>query len=516
MSDHKRILIFDTTLRDGEQAPGCSMNLDEKLKLARQLSRLGVDVIEAGFPIASQGDFEAVQTVARSVRNVSVCGLARTGQEDIDRAWEALQEAERPRIHTFIATSEIHMRDKLRMGPDRVIEEVGRAVERARGYTEDVEFSAEDATRSDWDFLVRVYRRAVEAGASTLNVPDTVGFTTPQEYAELITHLRQNVAGSDSVRFSVHCHDDLGLSVANSLAAIRAGVRQVECTVNGIGERAGNTAMEEVVMALKTRPEFYEHCDTGVKTQEIHPTSRMLSQIIGIPVPPNKAVVGDNAFAHEAGIHQHGVLQNKLTYEIMTPESVGRGPSELVLGKHSGRHAFADRVRELGFDTEKIDFEGAFRRFKDLADRKKTVYNEDIEALVTDQFLQADARFSLKNLSVVCGTFATPTATVEMVIEGEERKAAKMGSGPVDAAFRAITELTGNKARLLRYIVNAITSGMDAQGEVAVTLEDDGVRVVGHGADTDIVVASAKAYIVAINKLAKRKELGTGPKPRGI
>ncbi len=516
MPDDKRVLIFDTTLRDGEQAPGCSMNLEEKVRLAHQLARLGVDVIEAGFPVASQGDFESVRTIARELRDVIVCGLARTGNEDVDRAWEALQGAERPRIHTFIATSEIHMKDKLRMGPDRVLEEIGRAVERARGYCEDVEFSPEDATRSDWDFLVRVCKRAIEAGASTLNIPDTVGYTTPNEYADLITHLRQNVPGSDSIRYSVHCHDDLGLSVANSLSAIRAGARQVECTVNGIGERAGNTAMEEVVMALKSRAEFYDHCDTRVNTKEIYPTSRLLSQVLGFSVPPNKAIVGDNAFAHEAGIHQHGVLANRLTYEIMTPESVGRGPSELVLGKHSGRHAFADRLRDLGIDPEVIDFDGAFRRFKDLADRKKTVYNEDIEALVTDQSLHADQRYELKNLSVICGTFAAPTATVELLVDGTERKAARMGDGPVDAAFRAITELTGNKARLLRYYVNAITSGMDAQGEVAVTLEDDGTRVIGQGSDTDIIVASAKAYVNAINKLAQRKELGTGPKPRGI
>jgi 2-isopropylmalate synthase len=518
--DDKRVLIFDTTLRDGEQAPGCSMNLEEKLRLARQLAKLGVDVIEAGFPIASQGDFESVRAIARDLRDsgseVIVCGLARTGRQDIDRAGEALREAGHPRIHTFIATSEIHMRDKLRMGPDKVVEEVGRAVEQARGYCEDVEFSPEDATRSDWDFVVRVCSRAVEAGASTLNIPDTVGYTTPQEYAELIAHLRQHVRGADSVRFSVHCHDDLGLAVANSLAAIRSGARQVECTVNGIGERAGNTAMEEVVMALRTRPEFFDHCDTRVNTKEIYPTSRMLSQVLALPVPPNKAVVGDNAFAHEAGIHQHGVLQNRLTYEIMTPESVGRGPSELVLGKHSGRHALAERLRELGLDPEQVDFDAVFRAFKDLADRKKTVFNEDIEALVTDQILRVDNRYSLKNLSVVCGTFATPTATVEMDVEGETRKVARLGDGPVDAAFRAIAEITDIKARLVRYHVNAITSGIDAQGEVSVTLEDDGLRVIGQGADTDIVVASAKAYIHAINKLAKRKELGTGPKPRGI
>jgi len=503
MSDRDRVLIFDTTLRDGEQAPGCSMNLEEKLVLAKQLAKLGVDVIEAGFPIASQGDFEAVQVVAKEVQGPIICGLARTANDDVDRAGEALQHAERARIHTFIATSPIHMEHKLQMSPEQVLEEVGRAVERARRYQDDVEFSPEDATRSDWDFLVRVCGRAVEAGASTLNIPDTVGYTTPLEYAELITHLRDHVPGSEGVRFSVHCHDDLGLSVANSLSAIRAGARQVECTVNGIGERAGNTAMEEVVMALRTRPEFFGGCDTGVNAEEIYRSSGLLSQIIGIQVPPNKAIVGDNAFAHEAGIHQHGVLKNKLTYEIMTPQSVGRATTALVLGKHSGRHAFADRIRELGFDPAEIDFEDAFRRFKDLADLKKTVYNEDIEALVTDQLLRVEERITLVNLSVLCGTFATPTATVELDIEGETRKLAAMGDGPVDAVFKAIKELVGCDVRMLRYHVNAVTAGMDAQGEVSVTLEQDGVRVIGQGADTDILVASARAYIHALNKLGR-------------
>ncbi len=515
MSD-KRVLIFDTTLRDGEQAPGCSMNLEEKLVLARQLAKLGVDVIEAGFPVASDGDFEAVRLIAQEVHGPVICGLARSSKADIDRAWEALRGGERTRIHTFIATSEIHMRDKLKMGPDRVLEEVGRAVERARGYCEDVEFSAEDATRSDWDYLVRVYKRAIDAGATTLNVPDTVGYTMPQEFAELIDYLRQHVSSSDDVRFSVHCHDDLGLSVANSLAAIRAGARQVECTVNGIGERAGNTSMEEIAMALKTRPEYYDGCDTGIVTKEIYSSSRLLSQIIGITVPPNKAVVGDNAFAHEAGIHQHGVLSNRLTYEIMTPESVGRGSTELVLGKHSGRHALAARLQELGFDPEKIDFEGAFKRFKELADAKKTVYNEDIEALVTDQLLRVGEYYKLENISVVCGTFVTPTATVEMSVDGEVRKTAQLGDGPVDAIYKAITEITQTKSRLLRYHVNAITSGMDAQGEVAVTLEENGVRVIGQGADTDILVASARAYIHALNKLYQRRTAGAPTSLGGI
>ncbi len=507
MSD-KRVLIFDTTLRDGEQAPGCSMNLEEKILLARQLARLGVDVIEAGFPIASQGDFEAVREIARQVEGPIICGLARTTDEDVDRVGEALRDAARARIHTFIATSEIHMRDKLRMGKEQVLKEVARAVGRARGHCEDVEFSAEDATRSDWAFLVEVYKRAIEAGATTLNVPDTVGYTTPDEYAELIRFLRTNVPGSDGVRFSVHCHDDLGLSVANSLAAIKAGARQVECTVNGIGERAGNTSMEEVVMALKTRNEFFEGCDTAIATKEILSTSRMLSAVIGIHVPPNKAVVGDNAFAHEAGIHQHGVLSNKLTYEIMTPESVGRAESELVLGKHSGRHAFGERLKELGFELEKLDFNEAFKRFKDLADAKKTVYDEDIEALVTDMLLRVEEHFKLENLSVVSGTFATPTATVEMLIGGDERKIAKMGGGPVDAIFQAIEELTESKAELLRYQVNAVTGGIDAQAEVSVALEEDGTRVIGQAADTDVILASAKAYVHALNKLVQLRKTG--------
>ncbi len=515
MSD-KRVLIFDTTLRDGEQAPGCSMNLEEKLILAKQLAKLGVDVIEAGFPVASEGDFEAVRLIAEEVHGPVICGLARTSLADIDRAWAALRGGERTRIHTFIATSEIHMRDKLKLGPDRVHEEVGRAVERARGYCEDVEFSAEDATRSDWDFLVRVYKRAIEAGASTLNVPDTVGYTTPQEFAELIRYLRENIPLTEGVRFSVHCHDDLGLSVANSLAAIRNGARQVECTVNGIGERAGNTAMEEVAMALKTRREYFDGCDTGIVTEEIYPLSRLLSQIIGITVPPNKAIVGNNAFAHEAGIHQHGMLSNRLTYEIMTPESVGRGSSELVLGKHSGRHALAARLRELGFDPEKIDFEEAFKRFKRLADAKKDIYNEDLETLVTDQLLRVGEYYKLGNISVTCGTFVTPTATVEMSVDGEQRKTAKMGDGPVDAVYKAVKEITQTESRLLRYHVNAITSGMDAQGEVAVTLEEDGMRVIGQGADTDIIVASAKAYIHALNKLHQRRQAGTRASLGGI
>jgi 2-isopropylmalate synthase len=515
MSDD-RILIFDTTLRDGEQSPGCSMNLAEKLTLARQLERLGVDVVEAGFPIASEGDFESVRAVARELRETTVAGLARTGHDDVERAARALEGAARPRIHTFIATSDIHLAHKLRMGREQVLAEVDRAVRHARQHCDDVEFSAEDATRSDWEYLVQVFGVALAAGASTLNVPDTVGYTTPDEYAALIRHLRERVPGIERAVLSLHCHDDLGLAVANSLAAIRAGARQVECTVNGIGERAGNTAMEEVVMALKTRRELFGGLDTRVRTAEIYPTSRLLSSIIGVAVQPNKAVVGDNAFAHEAGIHQDGVLKAAITYEIMTPQSIGRPSNDIVLGKHSGRHAFGERLRELGFAVEGEEFQRAFRRFKDLADKKKSIYNEDLEAIVADSVIQSDVHFELANLSVVSGTFPTPTATVELRVEGAPRKTTATGNGPVDAIFLAIAELSETKSELLRYQVNAITGGMDAQGEVSVTLQEAGRKVIGHGADNDILVASAKAYLHALNKLEWHKRRHAASEPKGI
>jgi len=512
----ERIRIFDTTLRDGEQSPGCSMNLAEKLTLARQLERLGVDVIEAGFPIASEGDFEAVRAVARELRETQVCGLARTASTDIERAARALDGAARPRIHTFIATSDIHLEHKLRMSRGRVLEEVDRAVREARRHCDDVEFSAEDATRSDWDYLVEVFRTALEAGASTLNVPDTVGYTTPDEYAALIRHLRARVPAIERAVVSVHCHDDLGLAVANSLAAVLAGARQIECTVNGIGERAGNTSMEECVMTVKTRPEVFRGLETGIRTAEIYPSSRLLSSIIGIPVQPNKAIVGDNAFAHEAGIHQDGVLKAAITYEIMTPQSIGRPSNELVLGKHSGRHAFRDRMRELGFVLEGDAFETAFRRFKDLADKKKIVYNEDLEAIAADVVVATDDRFVLGDVAIVAGTFATPTATVDLTVDGAARKATALGVGPVDAIFKAIATLTETKSELVRYQVNAITGGMDALGEVSVTLSEDGRRVIGHGAHTDILVASGKAYVHALNKLEWHKRQHARSEPRGI
>jgi len=510
------IRIFDTTLRDGEQSPGCSMNLAEKLTLARQLERLGVDVIEAGFPIASEGDFEAVRAIAAELRRAVVCGLARTAAADIERAARALEGAARPRIHTFIATSDIHLQHKLRMSREQVLAEVDRAVRQARGFCDDVEFSAEDATRSDVEFLVQVFGVALAAGASTLNVPDTVGYTQPEEYAALIRELRRRVPGAERAVFSVHCHDDLGLAVANSLAAVRAGARQVECTVNGIGERAGNTSLEEVVMAIKTRQDVYAGLDTGIVTTEIYPSSRILSSIIGVSVQPNKAIVGDNAFAHEAGIHQDGVLKAAITYEIMTPQSIGRASNELVLGKHSGRHAFRDRLGELGFQLAGEDFERAFQRFKDLADKKKTIYNEDLEAIAADAVVRSDERFELGDLSVLSGTFAKPTATVQLVVDGEPRKSTALGIGPVDAVFKAIAELAETKSELLRYQVNAITGGMDALGEVSVTLGEDGRRVIGHGAHPDIIVASAKAYVHALNKLAWHKRQHAVSEPRGI
>jgi len=511
-----RIRIFDTTLRDGEQAPGCSMNISEKLGLARQLERLGVDVIEAGFPIASEGDFEAVKAVAEALRETSVCGLARTGEKDVARAAAAVEPAAKPRIHTFIATSDIHLEHKLRMTREQVIEEVDRAVRQARGSVDDVEFSAEDATRSDWDYLVQVFSVALEAGASTLNVPDTVGYTTPDEYAALIRHLREKVPGSDRAVFSVHCHNDLGLAVANSLAAVRAGALQVECTVNGIGERAGNASLEEVVMAIKTRPDLFQGLDTRIATKEIYPSSRLLSSTIGLSVQRNKAIVGDNAFAHEAGIHQDGVLKAAITYEIMTPESIGRASNDLVLGKHSGRHAFRERLLELGFEVLGDDFERAFGRFKKLADAKKTIYNEDLEAIVADSVIVTDERFELGGCSLTSGTFVRPSATVELKIDGESKTTTALGVGPVDALFCAIAELTETKSDLLRYEVHAVTAGLDAQGEVSVTISEDGRSVIGHGSHEDVMVASAKAYVHAINKLEWHKKRRHSDAPRGI
>ncbi len=502
----EKIRIFDTTLRDGEQSPGASMNLDEKIRLARQLERLNVDVIEAGFPSSSPGDFESVRRISQEIRGPQIAGLSRTTPGDIDRAWEALKYARNPLLHVFIATSDIHLQYKLRKSREEVLEEAGRAVAYAKRFTDQVEFSAEDATRSDPDYLARVIEAAIDAGATIVNIPDTVGYTTPTEYGKLIAGLRQKVKNIPKAILSIHCHNDLGMAVANSLAAVENGARQVECTVNGIGERAGNASMEEIVMALKTRRDFFSY-DVGVVTEQIYPTSRLLSSITGIPVPPNKAIVGTNAFAHEAGIHQDGVLKEKLTYEIMRPESVGISQSTLVLGKHSGRHAFRERIKALGYELSEAHLNQAFQRFKEVADKKKQVFDEDLEAIIADEILRIPDLYKLINLNVVSGTAVVPAATVQIEIAGKLYQEAGFGDGPVDAAYKTITKITKTKSRLLKFSVNAITGGTDAQGEVMVILEEGAIRVTGQGAHTDIIMAAAKAYINGLNKLEYQKRI---------
>ena len=502
MSQKEQIIIFDTTLRDGEQSPGASMNIEEKVRIAHQLERLNVDVMEAGFPIASDGDFEAVKKIAKTIKGPQIAGLSRANNMDIDRAWEALQYAgERGRIHTFIATSDIHMQHKLKMSEQQVLETAIAAVKRAVGYTPNVEFSAEDAARTRLPFLAQIIEAVIEAGATTVNIPDTVGYTIPSEYFNIISYLKEHVSNIDKAIISVHCHNDLGLSVANSLAAVQAGARQVECTINGIGERAGNCSLEEVVMALRTRHDILPFT-TNVATEQIIPSSKLLTTITGIQVQQNKAIVGANAFAHEAGIHQHGMLMNAETYEIMTPESVGLNANKLVLGKHSGRHAFIDRLKELGYDLNKEEIQKAFVRFKSLADMKKEIFDEDLDAIVADEVLRVTETYKLLQMSVSSGSFTAPTATVEMEVNGEVKKTAMMGDGPVDATFKAIKELTGSEAPLLNFSVGAITGGTDAQGECTVRLKtDEGREVLGQGAHPDIIVASAKAYINALNKI---------------
>jgi 2-isopropylmalate synthase len=497
---NNRVLIFDTTLRDGEQSPGFSMNVGEKLRIAQQLKKLNVDIIEAGFPIASVGDFEAVKMIAERIDGPRIVGLARTSDADVDRAWEAVQGASNNGIHTFIATSDLHIKYKLKSTRSKVMREVVRAVKRARNYTENVEFSAEDATRSDRAFLAEVLEAAIEAGATCLNIPDTVGYTVPTEYAGLITEIRKRVRGAERVTLSVHCHDDLGLAVANSLAAILAGARQVECTINGIGERAGNASMEEIVMCLNTRRDAY-NLSTGIQTDQIFPASRLVSQITGIMVPPNKAIVGGNAFAHEAGIHQDGVLKKTLTYEIMTPQSVGVPSNTLVLGKHSGRHAFRVRIEQLGFELSEENLNKAFRKFKALADKKKDIYDEDLIALVAEEILRIPDKYNLISMNCTCGSDMQPVATVILEMDGKQVKKAGFGDGPVDAIYKTISTMTGTKSKLLRFVISAITGGTDAQGGVTIHLEEEGKRAVGQGTHTDILVASAKAYVNALNKL---------------
>jgi len=501
-----RVILFDTTLRDGEQSPGASMNQDEKLKIALTLEEMGVDVIEAGFPIASVGDFEAVEAVARAVKNSVVCGLARATKGDIERCAEAVRPAARGRIHTFLSTSPLHMKYKLQMEPEAVLEKVADSVAYARRFTDDVEWSAEDGSRTEPDFLCRCVEAAIRAGARTINIPDTVGYAIPDEYAALIRLLFDRVPNVDQAVISVHCHNDLGLAVANSLAAVQAGARQVECTVNGLGERAGNAAMEEIVMALRTRADRLPFT-TGIRTEAITRASRLVSAITGFVVQPNKAIVGKNAFAHESGIHQDGVLKHAQTYEIMTPESVGLSRSSLVMGKHSGRAAFRAKLRDLGFDLGDNAIEAAFSRFKDLADRKKDVFDEDILALVDDTLMRGVDRIRVLSLEVLCGTVhQPPSATLELEVDGEPARTTASGDGPVDATFAAIKALVPHEARLQLFQVSAVTQGTDAQAEVTVRLEEEGKTVNGQAADTDTLVASARAYVSALNKLLVKRQ----------
>ncbi|MED5492261.1 MAG: 2-isopropylmalate synthase [Pseudomonadota bacterium] len=493
-----QVIIFDTTLRDGEQSPGASMTKNEKLRIARALEKLRVDVIEAGFAIASPGDFEAVKLIADTIQDSIICSLSRAVDADIDRAAEALAGANAGRIHTFIATSPIHMQHKLRLPPDQVVEQAVRAVKRARNLCADVEFSCEDAGRSEIDFLCRIIEAAIDAGARTINIPDTVGYAIPHQFADTIGQIIQRVPNADKAIFSVHCHNDLGLAVANSLAAVTAGARQVECTINGLGERAGNAALEEIVMAIKTRKDLLD-VHTRIETENILAASRLVSGITGFPVQPNKAIVGANAFAHESGIHQDGVLKHRETYEIMSAQSVGWHTNKLSLGKLSGRNAFRSRLEELGIELSGEALNAAFARFKQLADRKHEIFDEDLQALVTDTLTEVEEHIRLIHLEVTSCMGEVPVASVQLNVDGKEQTARAEGSGPVDATFKAIEQLIGSAASLQLYSVNAITQGTDSQGEVTVRLEKAGRIVNGNGADTDIVVASAKAYINALN-----------------
>ena len=496
-----RVTVFDTTLRDGEQSPGCSMNLEEKVRMARQLDMLGVDIIEAGFPIASEDDFSAVREVARICRRPIIAALCRTTPEDIERAWEALSDAARPRIHTFVATSDIHLQYKLQRSREEVLEMACKAVRMAKGFCDDVEFSAEDATRTDLDYLCEVITAVIDEGATVVNIPDTVGYTVPSEYAKIISTLKERVPNIERATISVHCHNDLGLGVANTLTAIDYGARQVECTINGIGERAGNASLEEIVMALKVRRDLMPF-ETGIVTEEIYRSSQLLSNITGVMVQPNKAVVGKNAFAHEAGIHQHGVLKNRLTYEIMTPESVGVKTNSLVLGKHSGRHALNKKYEEMGYALSRSDLDKAYKLFTKLADQKKEIFEEDLLAILQDGFAQIPERFKLRVVQATAGTSTLSTALVTLhdVTTDEPLTRTAAGDGPVAAVYEAIDQLTGLKGKLIDYTVRSVTGGNDAVGEVFVHVEFNNVSYTGKAASTDIVDGSARAYLNAVNK----------------
>jgi 2-isopropylmalate synthase len=496
----ERVIIFDTTLRDGEQSPGASMNTAEKLRIAVQLEKLGVDVIEAGFPAASEGDFEAVAHIAGRLQRAEIAGLARASRADIDRAWQAIRQARRPRIHTFLATSDIHLKYKLKLDREEVLQAIVDAVRYAKTLTDNVEFSAEDGSRSDRDYLCRVFEAAIAAGATTVNLPDTVGYAIPEEFADLVRYIRQQTPNIQKAVLSVHCHNDLGLATSNTIAAINAGARQAEVTINGIGERAGNTSLEEVVMALHTRANFLRRA-TAINTQFIYPTSRLVSMITGIIVQPNKAIVGANAFAHEAGIHQDGVLKNPMTYEIMKPETIGLSTSKLVLGKHSGRHALRTHLKDLGYDLSDEELNLVFTKFKELADKKKHVMDEDLEAIVAEGILRTADVFLLDYLHVTAGTTVLPMASVRLKINGRPAQGAGYGNGPIDAAFNTIAKLTDTASELLRFSVSALTGGTDAMGEVTVRLQENGLLALGKGADADIITASAKAYVNGLNRL---------------
>jgi 2-isopropylmalate synthase len=496
----EQVIIFDTTLRDGEQSPGASMNAAEKLRLATQLEKLGVDVLEAGFPAASKGDFDAVSKIAGKLKKTEVAALARTSKADIDRAWGAIQHAAKPRIHTFIATSDLHMHYKLNMTKDQVVKTAVEAVKYAGSFTDNVEFSAEDASRSDRDFLCKVFEAAIDAGATTINIPDTVGYAIPMEFSDLVKYVMSHTPNINKAVVSVHCHNDLGLATANTIAAISAGARQAEVTINGIGERAGNTSLEELVMAIHTRPNYLP-LRSNIKTELIYPTSRLVSMITGIIVQPNKAIVGANAFAHEAGIHQDGVLKNPMTYEIMEPETIGLSASKLVLGKHSGRHALRTHLKDMGYDLSDEELKLVFTKFKELADKKKYIVDEDLEVIVTEGILRTPDIFRLEYLHVTSGTTVFPTASIKLTINGRPLQGAGYGNGPIDAAFNCIAKLTGTESELLRFSVSALTGGTDAQGEVTVRLSEEGLTALGRGADPDIITASAKAYVNGLNRL---------------
>tara|TARA_Y100000994_G_scaffold82198_1_gene67685 strand:+ start:1396 stop:2937 length:1542 start_codon:yes stop_codon:yes gene_type:complete len=501
-----KVVIFDTTLRDGEQAPGCSMTLNEKLRVAKSLQDLNVDVIEAGFPAASPGDFESVQTIARTIEGPTICGLARCNQQDIERAWHAVKDAKKSRIHVFVATSEIHRQHKLQMAKEEILRNAIDSVTFAKEFCDDIEFSPEDASRTELDYLAEVVQAVIKAGATTVNIPDTVGYAVPDEFFSIFKYLKDNVTGIEKIRLSAHCHDDLGLAVANSLAAVQAGARQVECTINGIGERAGNCSLEEVVMAIKTREESFG-VDTGIDTQRLYPTSRIVANVTGMHTPRNKAIVGENAFAHEAGIHQHGMLKNRATYEIMRPEDVGLARSNLVLGKHSGRHAFRERVEQLGFTLDDLELNRCFDEFKQLADRKKDMYDADIEAVIMNVDVGNTGPWLIKGLQTIAGTGTVATATLKLThVDGRELNEATEGDGPVAAAFRAIESATGIQLTLKNFEVRGVTVGDDAQGEVTVTVDYNNQSFRGHAASTDIVEAAAFAYLEVINRIARRHD----------